>query len=218
MQEKPRHETMSASLEARLAANPRSMAFARLAGLYLRQGNLEDALRLCVDGVRRFPRYGTGHLVLGKCYEALGRNVEAMLEYRKALRATPDNATIRQILAAVEKKEEEAFRLFEKERTRRMEGQRDTLSAHTYVTSMEKEPIVKKAEERGPNIRIVTPTLAEIYATQGEYDEAIAAYNKLIEQRPGDAARYSIRVRELKELRRIREAEEPGRTRDAETE
>ncbi|HEX9656667.1 MAG TPA: tetratricopeptide repeat protein [Bacteroidota bacterium] len=209
---------MSESLEARLAANPRSMAFARLAGLYLRQGNLEDALRLCVDGVKRFPRYGTGHLILGKCYEALGRNVEAMLEFRKALRATPDSDAIRQMLAAVEKKEEEAFRLFEKERTRRMDGQRDTLSAHTYVTGKQKEPIAKKPEERGPNIRIVTPTLAEIYATQGEYEEAIAAYNKLIEQRPGDAARYVVRVNELKELRRIREAEEPSRTRDAETE
>jgi len=209
---------MSESLEARLAANPRSMSFARLAGLYLRQGNVEDALRLSVDGVKRFPRYGTGHLILGKCYEALGRNVEAMLEYRKALRATPDNEAIRQMLTAVEKKEEEAFRLFEKERTRRMDGQRDTLSAHTYVTGNRKEPVAKRPEERGPNIRIVTPTLAEIYATQGEYEEAIAAYNKLIEQRPGDAARYAVRVKELKELRRIREAEEPGRTRDAETE
>jgi cytochrome c-type biogenesis protein CcmH/NrfG len=48
----------------------------------------------------------------------------------------------------------------------------------------------------------VTATLAEIYASQGEYNEAIEAYRTLAAQRPGSAERYQKRLAELEELRR----------------
>jgi hypothetical protein len=52
---------------------------------------------------------------------------------------------------------------------------------------------------------MVTATLAEIYASQGEFGEAIDAYRKLAEQRPGSAERYQKRLRELEELRRLQD-------------
>jgi tetratricopeptide (TPR) repeat protein len=55
--------------------------------------------------------------------------------------------------------------------------------------------------------RFVTATLAEIYASQGEYHEAIEAYKKLAERRPGSAERYQKRLVELEELKRLHEGE-----------
>jgi cytochrome c-type biogenesis protein CcmH/NrfG len=48
----------------------------------------------------------------------------------------------------------------------------------------------------------VTATLAEIYASQGEYDEAIEAYRTLAVQRPGSAERYQKRLGELEDLKK----------------
>jgi len=51
-----------------------------------------------------------------------------------------------------------------------------------------------------PVVPIVSPTLAEIYASQGRYREAIEAYNRLAQQRPADAGRYRERLAELEKL------------------
>ena len=58
--------------------------------------------------------------------------------------------------------------------------------------------------------KIVTATLAEIYATQGEYKEAIEAYKKLVSQRPIEAERYVKRITQLEELSRLQQAEQHG--------
>lgn len=47
---------------------------------------------------------------------------------------------------------------------------------------------------------MVTPTLAEIYASQGEYNAAIQAYEILMFSHPGKTAEFQQRVRELQQL------------------
>jgi pentatricopeptide repeat protein len=54
----------------------------------------------------------------------------------------------------------------------------------------------------------VTATLAEIYASQGEYREALEAYKRLREQNPADAPLYERRIAELTELARVQHADE----------
>ena len=68
--------------------------FARLASVYLEQGETATALRVCREGMKRYPRYVTGSLILAKCYEALGRRIEAALEYRRVLKVLPDNQMV----------------------------------------------------------------------------------------------------------------------------
>lgn len=48
----------------------------------------------------------------------------------------------------------------------------------------------------------VTPTLAEIYAKQGWYDDAIKAYRTLIVTKPGEKDRFEKRIAELEELKK----------------
>ncbi len=55
-------------LEAKLAKNPASILFARLADAYLQSDRLDDAIDLCEKGIKKHPYYVTGHYILGKCY------------------------------------------------------------------------------------------------------------------------------------------------------
>ncbi len=48
----------------------------------------------------------------------------------------------------------------------------------------------------------VTPTLAEIYAKQGWYDDAIKAYRTLIVTKPAEKDRFEKRITELEELKK----------------
>jgi tetratricopeptide (TPR) repeat protein len=190
-------------LEERLAANPSSPLFARLASCYLKEGQVQRAIDLCVDGLKRFPDYSTAHLVLGQCYEALGRDVEALIEYRQALRSVPDNAHVRTLVQRAEQREREAFRAFAEERVRKLSAKKGTLTFREFVDG----PVETGADEEvlSTGGTIVTATLAEIYATQGEYAEAIRTYKRLSMERPQEAAQYARRITELEELERARE-------------
>lgn len=48
----------------------------------------------------------------------------------------------------------------------------------------------------------VTPTLAEIYAKQGWYDDAIKAYHTLIVTKPAEKERFEKRIAELEDLKK----------------
>lgn len=223
------------ALEARMAANRNSPSFARLASYYLLEGNIPQAADLCVEGLKLYPNYATGHLILGKCYEAMGRNIEAMLAYRRVAKMLPDNPTVQGLLKNVEQREQDAFKTFTEERTRKLRERKDSITIEQYTADeeTEKESTVDFLLKRLQNVRrdaqkpepeerrheestapppsgakIVTATLAEIYANQGEYKEAIEAYRKLLRQRPVDAERYTKRIAQLEELSKLQQTEQ----------
>jgi len=201
-------------LEARLAANPRSPLFARLASCRLKEGRTQEAIDLCVEGLKTYPDYSTAHLVLGECYEALGRNVEALLEYRRVLKAVPDNFRVKSLLEKAERREQESFKAFAEERVRTLNVKKGTLSLEGFLSDTKTpEPGGRSEDEpeaampgAGSN-KIVTPTLAEIYASQGEYREAIEAYKRLLKERPMESQHFSRRIVELEDLARMQQAE-----------
>ncbi len=203
--------------------------FARAAADLLESGNIKEALRICVEGTRVFPRYTTGRLLLGRCYEALGSHVEAMLEYTHVLEVFPDNPLVRELVDHAEQLEEQGFDSFATELQARLQGRKDRLTFEEYVGTpaagggeQSMEQIIQQLEGAprripvqdappapegaqlitAPHARFVTATLAEIYASQGEYDEAIEAYRTLAAQRPGSAERYQKRLAELEEMKK----------------
>lgn len=211
------------------AAGAASPWFARIAAELLDSGDIKEALRVCAEGTRVFPRYTTGRLVLGRCYEALGSNVEAMLEYKRVLEVFPDNPLVQDLLKRAEQREQQGFDAFASEWQARLQGRKDRLTFEDYVgtpnagADQSMEQIIQQLEgaprripvpEAPPSpeaaletpvapARFVTATLAEIYASQGEYDEAIEAYKTLAAQRPGSAERYQKRLTELEELKKM---------------
>ena len=54
--------------ENRLADNPQLRIFARLADAYRKNGDIQKAVDLCVQGLQYHPMYVTGRIILGRCY------------------------------------------------------------------------------------------------------------------------------------------------------
>jgi tetratricopeptide (TPR) repeat protein len=149
----------------------RSPRFAERAAESLARGETAEAKRLCQTGVERFPWYATGHLVLGRCYETAGHYRAASGCYRQVLQILPGLVVAEEALARVSGRPDEG------------ESGVDFL-----------------LRQLGQVRKIVTATLAEIYARQGEYREAVEAYRTLIRQRPEDAWRFADRLAELERL------------------
>ena len=231
-----RSKTVELEAEANLPG------FARIAAELLEAGDQAYAFKLCQEGTRRFPGYATGYLVLGKCYQAAGRRIEAILEYRRVHMMYPDNLWIQDLLAQAESAEEAEFRTYVENhpRSRLPRGQGtpvDSLSVDGPLGRSQKEAAEEDSVEflmrrlddvrrgsseedqpppddadraSGTGSQIVTPTLAEIYAAQGEFEEAARLYRTLIMQRPMDREKYEARIRELENRAQSGGAEEPA--------
>lgn len=91
-------EQQIASLEQRLAAEPRSPLFARLADYYLQSGRANDALRICDQGLASYPFYTTAHLMKGKALLALKMEAEARHEFEVVHEMLPANETVAKLL------------------------------------------------------------------------------------------------------------------------
>ncbi|HTP12016.1 MAG TPA: hypothetical protein VMM37_00225 [Bacteroidota bacterium] len=73
----------------------------------------------------------------------------------------------------------------------------------TPVIDFSTKATIPASEEDTPqSTGFVTPTLAEIYAKQGWYDDAIKAYHTLIITKPAEKERFEKRIAELEELKK----------------
>jgi tetratricopeptide (TPR) repeat protein len=73
----------------------------------------------------------------------------------------------------------------------------------TPVIDFSTKATIPTSEEDTPaSTGFVTPTLAEIYAKQGWYDDAIKAYRMLVITKPAERERFEKRIVELEELKK----------------
>jgi tetratricopeptide (TPR) repeat protein len=204
-------------------------SFARQAAALLMRGEAPAALQVCKEGVALHPAYLTGVFMLGRCHEALGQYAEATAELRRAARKVPRNASVQRVLRRIEAAEREEFEAFTARRRQTLSVEADSQSFEAYAAAhqpaaesavdfllrqveqvkrtVSPEPPSREPSERESargNGKIVTPTLAEIYASQGEYGEAMKAYRKLMTLRAADAPQFEKRLAELEALARSR--------------
>jgi len=183
-----------------------SPRFAERAVECLARGETAEAKRLCQTGVERFPWYATGHLVLGRCCETAGHYRAAAGCYRQVLQILPGLVAAEEALARVSGRPDEGesgvdFLLRQLGQVKRPPpGTEDTGSGRGGAERPEKTGVGGTGRPEGRGEQIVTATLAEIYARQGEYREAVESYRMLIRQRPGDAGRFRERLAELERL------------------
>jgi tetratricopeptide (TPR) repeat protein len=175
-----------------------SPRFAERAAEYLARGETAEAKRLCRTGVERFPWYATGHLVLGRCCERAGHYRAAAGCYHQVLQMLPGLAAAEEALARVSGRPDEdesgvEFLL-------RQLGQVKRPPPDTEERGSDRVEDGTAGWPEGRAAKIVTVTLAEIYARQGQYGEAVEAYRMLIRQRPEDAGRFGERLAELERL------------------
>jgi len=78
-----------------------SILFAHRASEQLTDQATDEALRLCEEGVKRFPFYAEGHYVLARCYQELDRLDEAQAEFERTLAFNPGHLKALKALAFI---------------------------------------------------------------------------------------------------------------------
>jgi len=176
-------------LERKLSDQPGSPLFARLASLYLVAERFEKARETCERGITRYPDYATGHLILGECYFRLHRFSDARRELSAALVLQPRCRKARELLLRIDAAESARAE---------QEGMQHVKEiAHPSLASP--GSIEEQDWVSDPSTEIATPTLAEIYANQGAFREAIRTYSVFLRRNPEAKNRFEQRIRELEE-------------------
>lgn len=97
-------------LSQKIAENPLSPLFARLADLYLQQEKNVEALKVCQDGIVTYPDYYAGYIVLGKAHIALKEFSKAKEAFAAALTLSPYNRTVPALLRTMEQQPDSSDR------------------------------------------------------------------------------------------------------------
>jgi len=135
--------------KAMIAKNPGSRLFATLAELYRKEGMLDEAIRLCIDGLTFHPNYLSGRVALGRAYYEKVMFKEAKEELLKVIAITPDNIVANKVLGElffVEGDGVEAKRYFERVLT---QSPGDTVIEEKLkeIRRMKGAPSLQKKEE-----------------------------------------------------------------------
>jgi tetratricopeptide (TPR) repeat protein len=212
-------------LESYIEEHPRSPLFARLAMEYLSAGKTAEAIELCRKGLLLYPAYATGHLVLAKCYAqeaSFALALSSLEETKKYISHFPFydtlfydwtshlNSSPQETIAPepeVQVAESEVSASVEPETPVPAVVER---SEQPELSREELEQIQRPLGSDSDEWRIVSRTLAEIFATQGEYDEAIITYRLLMREQPDRSSTFQTRIEELIKLREIKLLEETG--------
>ncbi len=97
-------------LAQKMAENPQSPLFARLAELYIGKEQSGEAMKLLEEGIKQFPTYFAGYIVLGKAHLSFKEYSRAQSAFEKALELSPFNQTAAQLLISVPNKPDESTR------------------------------------------------------------------------------------------------------------
>ena len=90
--------------EERLARDPGSLAFAPLADAHRKAGRPGEAIKLCREGLERFPDYATARLILAKALADGGEPETALAEVRVILQGNPADAQAHRLAGELERR------------------------------------------------------------------------------------------------------------------
>jgi tetratricopeptide (TPR) repeat protein len=216
-------------IEQKLSRRPHSPLFARLADDYLRAGMAEPAKELLLSGLEKYPSYPAAHLVLARCYAAEEDYPSALTHLRISVSAIPavdhllelaeaweakmrpapgpedlpelpgDLSSVAEPaddVAALPAEVSPAIATVTTEEPAATEPPPAPVQVHVMTRP---KPARTHSSGRIEDGRIVSKTLAEIYAMQGEYGEAIITYTMLKHHRPQMAAECDLRISELEQ-------------------
>jgi tetratricopeptide (TPR) repeat protein len=192
--------------------------FVRKAFFELEKKNTDGAISILTKGLKHYPNFAAAYLSLGKAFALRGDYIEAIDNIKKGSDLIPSKKTYDFYLNEIENIKDRIFlshpdkivvkkaeaEITETEKKDELEPK--PLPKDDKLEELVKEvapetkpsPVVSDQKPSGKNI-IVSETLAKIYASQGEYKEAIDIYNLLKEKHPDKVDFYSSRIKELEE-------------------
>ena len=186
-------DTLAASIrrhEERLARDPSSLAFAQLADLYRKAGRTQDAIRLCQQGLARYPQYTTARLILAKAWLTEQRLDDALGEIRTILEASPKDVQCLRLAAEIERRQGNIDAAAEDlERAVTLDpGDRESRALLGFLRA---DP--QAAGESSGLMRVLrddtfaTRTFGVACLEQGCLDEAAAVFTRLLRKDPHDS-------------------------------
>ena len=197
--------------------------FVRQADTELNRNNAETALSIVLEGLKIYPYSPTGYIVLGKCFSRLGKYEDAEKAYRIGSEIIFSLDTLKYYLSELEdiRKHKQAFsinkrktfveaeltsikkpapRVVQDKDAQSLEDLAERISrAKIPVPSQETVPTPAASEEteQYANVEIVSETLAKILESQGNSNEALRMYQKLIKKHPERTEFYLQKIQYL---------------------
>lgn len=205
--------------------NKRSPLFARKASIEIENNNVESAIEILKNSFKEFPTYPVPFFILGKAYALLGKYLEAEESFRRGSELIQSPETFQHYLNEIENfkrnrlafamntraglKEDEVrpaiipqLQIEEPQHDNQLEELAQRLSSAKIKRPSESDqdfrinlPDVPAADE----INIASDTLASIYESQNQFDEAIKVYEKLIQKNPSKSDEYIMKIKVLSE-------------------
>ena len=184
-------------LKKKLEENSDSLAFAPLADAYRKQGNLEEALRVCKKGLEKHPAYTSARVVLGRIYQDKTNIDDAAAEFKKVLELDPENLMAHSLLGSIfmgKKDFQAAIEEYQKILTLNPDDEETQSSLKHAIekaageqkntkSNTKKEEVTAERKSQAKE-STASLTIAELYSKQGHYDKAIEIFQELLADDP----------------------------------
>jgi tetratricopeptide (TPR) repeat protein len=97
----PKTDTSAQYFETKLSQNPQSLVFSRLADCYRKNGEIQQAIGVCMEGLKSHPDYVTGRVILGRCYLEQEKLKDAVAEFVKVVELDRRNQVAVKMIADI---------------------------------------------------------------------------------------------------------------------
>lgn len=204
--------------------NKRSPLFARKASSEVDNNNVEAAIEILKNSFKEYPSYPVPFFILGKAYSLLGKYLEAEESFRRGSELIQSPETFQYYLGEIEniKRSRLAFSMNTRsgleddvprpavipQATKVEEKAGDNLEELALRLSHAKikrptddQQITINLPDTPPamDVSFASDTLANIYESQNQFEEAIKVYEKLIQKNPSRADEYIQKIKALSE-------------------
>ena len=154
-----------------LRVNPSSIVFAPLAEMLILHKCCEEAITVCKKGLEQNPDLISGRVALARAYVGVLNYQRAKEEAEIVLKSYPDHSEADEILKVSEN---------------HLSGNKSAEKENFIKTTAAKDDFAISRLNPVKDGRWYTPTMAEIYASQGNVEMAKKIYKGLLEKNPGD--------------------------------
>ncbi len=188
----PSHESEEGE-EALLKKNPASPLFVSVVEHARVCGRIQDALRICKEGLDHHPNFIAGHMALARCYLSAGLSDQAKIELEWVLQRAPDNLLALRLLCDYHARAlNHQEHLYYLKRAYQIDPTNPQLAEALH--SLDQRPATNLQTPRkelspsnSPNDsapRLVSETLADLYLAQGHFQLAYDIYVELKAAQP----------------------------------
>jgi predicted Zn-dependent protease len=170
--------------------NPGSPVLVRIAADALENNNTTRAIEILEGAVNEYPDYPAIYILLGRAYTKSGNFKSALQNFKKGSELLNSEQTYKYYLREIENA---------KRHTEEKEVSPSSLNSMDLSDLLGASTTTQTTHPESADIddNLISETLAKIYLTQGQKNEAMRVYEKLIKKYPLKKIYYETRIKEI---------------------